>query len=99
MLVVAGTVTLLPEKVDEAMAILRPFCELVRHEPGCQEYLFTVNAEVPGELRLFEVWDDEASLQVHFTTQHMAQWLEDVTELGVIDRDVTRYEVSGTSSM
>lgn len=50
------------------MVISLPFCELVRNEPGCQDYLFTVNTEVPGELRLFEVWDDEESLHVHFTS-------------------------------
>lgn len=99
MLIIAGTITLPAEKLDEAMAISRPLCELVRSESGCQDYLFTVNTEVPGELRLFEVWDNEEGLHVHFTTPHMTQWLEDVTELGVIDRDVTRYDVSNTSPM
>ncbi|MEM7141677.1 MAG: putative quinol monooxygenase [Actinomycetota bacterium] len=99
MLIIAGTITLPPGKVDEAMALVGPFCELVRAEPGCQDYLFTVNPHVPGELRLFEIWDDQASLEVHFTTPHMAQWQQDVGALGVTGREITRYEVSGSAPL
>lgn len=99
MLIIAGTITLPPEKVDEAVTLMGPFCELVRAEPGCGDYVFTVNPHVPGELRLFEVWDDQAALDVHFTTPHMAAWQHDIGGLGVIDRDITRYEVGASAPL
>lgn len=99
MLIIAGTITLPTDKLDEAIALAGPFCELVRGEPGCRDYLFTVNPHVSGELRLFEIWDDEESLAVHFGTTHMAEWQQAVGSLGVTGRDITRYEVSGSSPL
>jgi quinol monooxygenase YgiN len=99
MLIIAGTITLPPEKLQEAVALAGPFCELVRAEPGCQDYLFSVNPHAEGELRLFEVWDDQASLEVHFTTPHMGEWQQAVGSLGVTGRDITRYEVSGSAPL
>jgi len=99
MLIIAGTITLPPDKVDEAMALAGPFCELVRAEPGCRDYLFTINPHEPGELRLFEIWDDQASLEVHFTTPHMAEWQRSIGGLGVTGRDITRYEVSSSAPL
>ena len=43
MLIIAGTISLDPAQIDDAMALAIPFCELVREEPGCVEYLFTPN--------------------------------------------------------
>ena len=88
-----------PENVDEAMALAGPFCELVRAEPGCQDYTFTVNPHVPGEIRLFEIWDDQAALDVHFDTPHMAAWMEQVATFGVTGRALTRFEVSGSGPL
>ncbi len=96
MLIIAGTMTLPPEKVDEVMALAGPFCELVRAEPGCHDYLFTVNPHVAGQLRLFELWDDEASLGVHMTTPQMAEWQLAMGGMGVISRDFSVYEVSSS---
>lgn len=99
MLIIAGTITLAPEQLDDALALALPFGAQVREEPGCIEYLFTPNPAVPGELRLFEVWQDEAALQVHFTTPHMAEWQAQIGQFDIRGRDLTKYEVAGSGPL
>ncbi len=99
MLIIAGTITLAPEHLDDALALALPFGEEVRAEPGCIDYLFTPNPAVPGELRLFEVWEDEAALQVHFTTPHMAEWQRQIGRLDVRGRDIVKYEVATSAPL
>ncbi|MEM9463837.1 MAG: putative quinol monooxygenase [Actinomycetota bacterium] len=99
MLIIAGTITLAPEQLDDAVALALRFGEQVRAEPGCVEYLFTPNPAVPGELRLFEVWESETALADHFTTPHMAEWQRQIGEFDIRGRDLTKYQVSGSDPL
>ncbi len=99
MLIIAGTLTMPPENVARHTELVGPFAELVRAEPGCRDYVFTPNPHEPGEVRLFEIWDDEASLHAHFATPHMAQWREDTATLGITGRDLVRYEVESSAPL
>ena len=99
MLIIAGTITLAPEQLDDALARALPFGETVRTEPGCIEYLFTPNPAVPGELRLFEVWESEAALADHFTTPHMAAWQQAIGEFDIRGRDLVKYTVSDSAPL
>ena len=94
MLIIAGTITVDPDHLDDALALAIPFSETVRSEPGCVDYLFTPNPAVPGELRLFEIWEDEAALAAHFDTPHMAVWQQQIGQLSVTGRDIAKYEIS-----
>ncbi|MEO0493140.1 MAG: putative quinol monooxygenase [Actinomycetota bacterium] len=99
MLIIAGTITLDPAQIDDAMALAIPFCELVRAEPGCVDYLFTPNPANAGELRLFEIWESEADLEAHFTTPHMAEWQQAVGAMTLTGRDIVRYEVNASAPL
>jgi quinol monooxygenase YgiN len=62
-----------PEKADELRALLVPFAEKSRTEPGCQVYaLLEVHGE-PGRFLTFERWTDKAALEVHMTTPHLKE--------------------------
>jgi quinol monooxygenase YgiN len=62
-----------PEKADELRALLVPFAEKSRTEPGCQVYtLLEVHGE-PGRFLTFERWTDKAALGVHMTTPHLKE--------------------------
>lgn len=99
MLIIAGTITLDPGQLDDAMDLAIPFCELVRAEPGCVEYLFTPNPANPGELRLFEIWESEEDLAVHFTTPHMAEWQQQIGQFSITGRDIVKYDVSASAPL
>ena len=99
MLIIAGTISIDPDQLDDAMALALPFCELVRAEPGCVDYLFTPNPAVPGELRLFEIWEDEASLAEHFTTPHMADWQQAIAQMTITGREISKYEIAASAPL
>jgi len=60
-------------KEDEAWERLKKMAEAVRaQEPGALAYLFHRAQEDPSQLVLFEVYADDAALQAHTQTPHMA---------------------------
>ena len=99
MLIIAGTISLDPAQLDDALALTLPLCEKVRAEEGCHDYVFTPNPAVPGEVRLFEIWETEEDLAVHFTTPHMAEWQEQIGSFTITGRSIMRYDVSGSKPL
>ena len=96
MLIIAGTLTYDPDKLDAVVALQGPLVEEVRAEAGCREYVFSLDPHEPGTQRLFEIWDDEASLAAHARAPHMAAYRDAMQELGASrGRDIRVYEVSG----
>jgi quinol monooxygenase YgiN len=65
-----------------------------RAEDGCLTYSYAVDVEDPGLIRVFEAWRDEAALQAHFATAHMAAWRAAWPQFGVSDRNLSLYEVA-----
>ena len=53
MLIVAGTFTFAPDKLDAVIALPGPLMEEVRAEAGCQTYVFSNDAQTPGVQHLF----------------------------------------------
>ncbi len=93
--VVAGTFRIPPGN----LAALRPHLEAViaatRQEDGCLVYSYGVDVEDPGLIQVFEHWRDQAALDAHFQTSHMAVWREAREALGFHDRRISAYEVAG----
>ena len=92
--IVAGTVRVPPQNV----AAIKPHMEKVlaatRAEDGCLTYAYAVDVEDLGLIRIFEVWRDQAALEAHFTTPHLAEWREALPAFGVSDRQLTLYEAT-----
>lgn len=99
MLIIAGTIQIDPEHLDRAVAAIGPMCEATRAEDGCEDYVFTVNPHADGELRVFERWTDEAALEAHFATPHMATFRAALRTFGLSGREITRYEVASATAM
>ena len=45
-------------------------------------------------MHLFEEWQDQAALDVHFATAHMATFQDALGKIGVRSMSVSKYEVS-----
>jgi quinol monooxygenase YgiN len=65
MIIVAGTFDVAPERRDEFLASRYELQLHSRTEPGCIEYVFSADSIDPGRVRLFEIWQDQASLDEH----------------------------------
>ena len=93
-IIVAGTVRVPPDR----LAALRPhmiaMLNATRAEDGCLDYSYAEDVGEPGLIRVFEVWRDQAALDAHFTTPHLAAWRAAWPQFGVSDRRLIAYEVA-----
>ncbi len=73
MIIIQGWIRL----ADGEIARLRPAAETMINttrttEPGCIEYNFAVDLVEPNLIRISERWKDQAALDAHFASAHMA---------------------------
>ena len=99
MIVVSGTNEVAAKDAERAIEAAIPLAKETRKEPGCRFYSFYQDIESPGVFRVFEEWDDDAALKAHFQTPHMAAFRAVLGEIGVLNRDVKIYRVSGTEAL
>lgn len=93
MLLIVGTVRLPPEKLSEARPVMRAIVENSRAEDGCVEYGYAEDVLDPGLIHVKEIWQDQAALDRHFGSDHLAEWRRSWPSLGIKDRDLRMYEV------
>lgn len=93
MLLIIGTIRLHPEKLSDARPIMRVMVESSRAEDGCGEYSYAEDVLDPGLIHVKETWRDQAALDRHFASDHLADWRRSWPRLGIRDRDLRVYEV------
>ncbi|MBS1822116.1 MAG: antibiotic biosynthesis monooxygenase [Acidobacteria bacterium] len=93
MLLIVGTIRLPPEKLKDARPFMRAMVESSRAEDGCVEYGYAEDVLDPGLIHVKELWRDQAALDRHFATDHIADWRASWRALGIGDRDLRVYEV------
>jgi len=99
MLIVAGAIQIDPSKraaAEEAFAAMRV---ATLKEAGCIEYQAYIDRADPGTFFMFEKWKDQAALDAHFTSPHMAQFGAALGGLGIRGMDVKKYVVSSEGSV
>lgn len=94
MIILAGSIRLPPERLDEARPVLARMVEASRAEPGCLAYSFAEDLLEPGLIRIFELFEDRAAQQAHSTSAHMAAFRAAWEALGIGGRAITEYEVT-----
>jgi quinol monooxygenase YgiN len=66
-----------PGKGDEVEAQLKRMAPLVtEHEPGCRLYQASRSQENPDVFLLYELYADQAALEVHRETPHFKEIIE-----------------------
>lgn len=93
-LVIAGTIRVPPDRLEAFRPHMRAMLEASRAEDGCLEYAYAEDVAEPGLIRVFEAWRDQAALDAHFRTPHLAAWRAAWPEFGVSDRRLIAYEVA-----
>ena len=93
-LIIAGTVRVPPGN----LAGLRPHMAAMvagsRAEDGCVAYGYAEDVLEPGLVHVFEEWRDQAAIDAHFASAHMAAWRAAWPAFGVSDRALTLYEIA-----
>ena len=93
-LIVAGTVRVPPQNVERFRPHMAKMMAASRAEDVCLAYGYAEDVTEPGLIHVFEVWRDQAALDAHFTTAHMAEWRAAWPAFGVSERRLIAYEVA-----
>ena len=99
MLIVIGTIKIDPAKWPMMEAAFETMREATLREAGCIEYQAYVDRKDKGSVLLVEKWKDDAALQAHFVTPHMAEFGKAIGGAGVVSTDIWRYDVSAETKL
>ncbi len=92
MILIAGTITLDPDKVDEALAAIVPLMQATHAEEGGDDYVLSADPATPGCIRIFERWADDDALKAHMRAPHIAEFQKALGGLGVTGMSVDRFD-------
>ncbi len=100
MLIVAGTATFDdPADMEPVLDAGRRMIAASREEDGCLDYTYARDVTDEHVMRIFELWKDQAALDFHFATPHMAEFRKALGAAKIASIDVKIYEVSGTRNL
>ena len=72
MIIVTGTVRFGDGEIERLREDLARNIEATRQEAGCDHYAYGVDLQDPNLLHVSERWRDEAAMDAHMGTAHMA---------------------------
>ena len=98
-LIIAGTVRVPPENLEAFKPHMLAMLSASRAEDGCIEYSYAVDVADPGLVRIYEAWRDQAAIDAHFQTAHMATWRSHWPAFGVSDRKLFAYETASERAL
>lgn len=93
MLLIVGTIRLPASNLELARPLMMRVVEGSRAEPECVEYIYAEDMFEPGLIHIKERWTDQAALDRHAGSDHIAEWRAASSALGVSDRNLLLYEV------
>lgn len=97
--IVIGTFRLPPERLTQARPAMEQVISASRAEPGCIAYAYAEDVSELGLFRVSEAWESREALAAHFETPHMIEWRRERDDLGMTDRKMFAYAVSGEENL
>ena len=98
-LIVAGAVRVPPASLDGLRPHMAAMMTASQAEDGCSDYNYAEDVTQPGLIHVFERWRDQAALDAHFKTPHMAAWRAVWPSFGVSERRLFAYEVASERAL
>lgn len=93
MLLVTGSFRIPSTAMAHALPIMARIIAASRGEDGCLHYGYARDIIDPDLIVVTELWRDQAALDRHFATVHLAEWRAAWPALGITDRSLVAYEV------
>jgi quinol monooxygenase YgiN len=72
MIIVSGSMRINPDARQLAIDAGSEMMAATRSEPGNRVYSFAFSFDDPALVRVYEEWDDQAALDAHMSSAHMA---------------------------
>jgi quinol monooxygenase YgiN len=92
MIIIAGSVPVQADKLEEAAQVVLRMAELSKAEDGCIHYHFYSDLADPSTFFIYEEWRDAESLAAHNQTEHMAWFRGQLPNFLAGEPKLTRYE-------
>ena len=99
MIVVVGRVKSDADKRGELVRIGQALAAASRAEQGCISYRVYEDTAVENEFVFVEEWEDEAALQRHFATPHLAEFMRAIPAAIVEAPDVKFHTVASSRDL
>jgi quinol monooxygenase YgiN len=93
MIIVAGTIPIDPDKLDEALPVMKKMMDATIEEEGCMFYRFYPDVWDKGTVHVYEEWANAAALEAHMNTPHMAEFRAQLPQYVTGDGNIRRYTV------
>jgi quinol monooxygenase YgiN len=90
MILMSGSLSFDPADREEVIAELRLVMAASRQDGGCIEYAWSQDLENPATFRFVECWDNQAHLDAHLATRHVAAFNDRVLRR-ITDATATEY--------
>lgn len=84
-----------PDKVGEALAVLKALVEPTRQEEGCVSYELLQNRTDPTDFTFVEEWASDSAIESHFSTDHVREAFSKAQDLLEESPDIRTYTVAG----
>lgn len=94
MIVISGTIPIKADARDAAIAAAGVMRQATLQEAGCHAYQFSFALDDPNVMCIFEEWQDQAALDIHFASPHMADFRGQMGTFVGGAGDFQRYEIS-----
>lgn len=91
MLIIEGWLHFAPGEIEKFSQAARIMVEETRKEEGCLLYFFARDMNDPDILRITERWSDEAALDAHSKSPHMAGFGAALAQVERIGADIRLY--------
>jgi quinol monooxygenase YgiN len=98
-IVVVGRVRTDAERRERLIEIGQTVARASREEAGCLSYRVCEDTEVENDFVFVEEWQDDAALQAHFATPHIAAFMGAIQEAIVAPPEVKFHEIASTRDL
>lgn len=91
-IIVTGTIDLDPANRDAAIEVFTTCMAATRAEDGNEAYVFSADVEDPGRFHVREQWSDQAAIDAHMASPHLAELMAAMGGLGVTGVSLTQWD-------
>ena len=91
MIIVQSTFYMRPEVLPKALVLMEDMQTLSRKEFGCISYEYFQSISEPNQVVLMQEWQTMEDLQGHYQTEHMAEFLIQLSDCLSAEISTRRY--------
>ena len=91
MIIITGSVSLQPDRRDEAIALGCEHSARSRDEDGCVSHNCYIDAEDDNRLHFFEQWRDMDAVQKHFAVPESGAFVREIGALAIGAPEIAIY--------